>query len=183
MNETTAKIDAKLTALGLAMTAEFVPASRFKDDEWKRGAVNFTVTIVKGERAIYSGPYAYGVGNLPRYRSDRATKMLWAPMVTAAIERGKWPRTGLDRDPPSFSQDPNDKAPAPLLRDVMYSLLCDASALDHPDFESWAGDYGYDTDSRKAEQTYRACVDIGLKLRATLGDAVLAELQELFQDY
>lgn len=63
--------------------------------------------------------------------------------------------------------------------DVVSCLLNDASAIDHADFESWAGDYGYDKDSRTGEKIYRTCLSIGLKLRSALGDAVLSELREL----
>lgn len=48
-------------------------------------------------------------------------------------------------------------------------LLSDASAADQ-DFESWAGDMGADTDSRKAEATYKACVKVGENMRRLLGD-------------
>lgn len=35
-------------------------------------------------------------------------------------------------------------------------------------FEEWAGNYGYDTDSRRAEATYRACQELGDKVRKLL---------------
>ena len=49
--------------------------------------------------------------------------------------------------------------------------------------EGWAADLGYDTDSRSAEQTYRACLEIGLKMRNGLGDAQLRALRGIYQDY
>lgn len=190
MNEQNATIDARLSALGLAMAAEFVPASTFKDDEWKRGAVNFNITIYRDTGnagrvvPLYSGPYAYGVGNLPNYSQHYATKLCGEPILTAALERGVWPVDGLKGfDGGRTPSHKTMKVPAPSLRDVLYSLLNDASAIDLPDFETWASEYGYDADSRSAEATYRACLDTGLKLRAALGDSVLAELRELFQDY
>jgi len=54
----------------------------------------------------------------------------------------------------------------------------DASALNHDTFESWASEYGYDTDSRDAERIYKLCLDIGLKLRNRLGDKLLGELTD-----
>jgi hypothetical protein len=57
------------------------------------------------------------------------------------------------------------------------------SVLDSGSFEEWAADYGFDTDSRKAETTYRACLDIALKLRNGIGEDGLRKLQEAFQDY
>ena len=178
-------IDAKLIELGLTLSATFVPASTFKDDEWKRGAVNFTVKIKRGDWCAYHGPYAYGVGHLPGYVAKYADKLMCESIMTAMRDRGVWPIDGLTifnngQHPLNWRAAP---VPAPLLRDVMYSLLADYPVIDYGSFESWASDYGYDTDSRKAEQTYRACLDNALQLRAALGDSVIAELQELFQDY
>jgi hypothetical protein len=67
--------------------------------------------------------------------------------------------------------------------DVIYSLNLDADALNYATFADWAETFGYDTDSRIAEATYRACLAIGLKLRAALGDAGLLELNTILQDY
>lgn len=67
--------------------------------------------------------------------------------------------------------------------DVLYSLVMDSSVLDYAGFEDWASEYGYDTDSRQAESTYRACLDIALKLRAAIGEAGLETLATAFQDY
>lgn len=61
----------------------------------------------------------------------------------------------------------------PNAADVLSCLLSDASVLDHHTFESWAGDYGYDIDSRKAERIYRACLRSAKQLQHLLGDELL----------
>jgi hypothetical protein len=180
MNNQNELIDAKLIELGLTIDSVFVPASQ-RADEWQKTAVNFNVIVRKNGRVVYSGPYAYGVGNLPSYMSALATKRDGRAMVENAINTGRWPRRGHAHTGSIAFGLP--AVPAPLLRDVIYSLIQDYSVIDNGSFESWASDYGYDTDSRKAEQTYRACLDSALQLRAALGDSVIAELQELFQDY
>jgi len=43
----------------------------------------------------------------------------------------------------------------PTLFDVLYSLCSDSFGVDES-FEDWAGDYGYDEDSREAERIYKA---------------------------
>lgn len=58
----------------------------------------------------------------------------------------------------------------PAVADVVASLISDASGADQ-DFESWAGDYGYDNDSRSAYATWEAVVAQADKLRELLGDA------------
>lgn len=65
----------------------------------------------------------------------------------------------------------------PTAEDVLECLLSDASGADQ-DFEQWAGEYGYDTDSRKAEQTYRQVVAQTAKLRRFLGDDFDAYMYE-----
>ncbi len=52
------------------------------------------------------------------------------------------------------------KKAAPIsVVDVLDSLRMDAMGADQP-FEDWAGDYGHDTDSRKALAMYEQCRDI-----------------------
>jgi len=48
----------------------------------------------------------------------------------------------------------------PTADDVVESLALDSFALS-VSFEEWCADYGYDTDSRSAEATYRACRRLG----------------------
>ena len=67
--------------------------------------------------------------------------------------------------------------------DVLSCLVSESDAIDSPAFDDWASNFGYDTDSRKAESVYRACLETGLKLRAAVGDSGLTKLREAFQDY
>lgn len=57
---------------------------------------------------------------------------------------------------------------APSAADVLYCLCADASALDEG-FEDWCSNFGYDTDSRKALDTFLACQSVGRKVRTFLG--------------
>ena len=68
----------------------------------------------------------------------------------------------------------------PILADILHSLQSDAS-LASESFDDFCGELGYDTDSRKALETYLACQKSGTDLRS-LG-LNLQELGELFQDY
>jgi hypothetical protein len=74
----------------------------------------------------------------------------------------------------------------PILPDtcsVIASLVSDADALDHASFEEWASDQGENPDSRAAERTYRACLEIALKLRNAVGEYGLRKLSEACQDF
>lgn len=59
----------------------------------------------------------------------------------------------------------------PELAEVLSCLFLDASGYDNANgFEDWCSEYGYDTDSRKAERTYRAVERQAKQLRSILGD-------------
>ncbi len=57
----------------------------------------------------------------------------------------------------------------PGASEVLSCLVSDASSSDQ-DFDNWCADYGYDTDSRKAERTFRAVAAQSAKLRTFLGE-------------
>lgn len=79
--------------------------------------------------------------------------------------------------------DAGHKKPVtPPAAGVLHSLILDSSAIGQS-FESWASDYGYDTDSRKAEEIYRACQRNTDKLQRILTRADLEALEALLQDY
>ncbi len=59
----------------------------------------------------------------------------------------------------------------PTAADVISCLLSDTVNVENArDFEEWARDLGFDTDSRKAKKTYNQCERIGRRVRALLGD-------------
>jgi hypothetical protein len=67
--------------------------------------------------------------------------------------------------------------PHPDPAEVLDSLRSDAQSVDCArDFEDWASELGYDTDSRKAHASWLACMEIGRKLRFFLGADAYAEL-------
>lgn len=58
----------------------------------------------------------------------------------------------------------------PEVSDVLDCLFSDADGVDGVEFEDWASDYGYDTDSRKAERVYAACRRTRRHLLRLLGE-------------
>jgi len=65
----------------------------------------------------------------------------------------------------------------PKTEDVLNDLASDSSGIENArSFEDWAADYGYDTDSRKAEKIYNACMKQSEKLKSFLGDNLYQEL-------
>lgn len=92
---------------------------------------------------------------------------------------GNMPRPGtLMREEMEKARKPK----APHAADVLYSLLMDGSALDQS-FDEWCADFGYDTDSRKAERIFDACRDNARKLRRLFDQVAREALQTALQDY
>lgn len=60
-----------------------------------------------------------------------------------------------------------------------YSLLAALTKYDPGSFENFCGEYGYDTDSRKAENTYRAVVAEWHQVRAFFTDTEIEKLAEI----
>lgn len=69
----------------------------------------------------------------------------------------------------------------PKIEDVLYSLVLDSEACEMS-FEDWCCNFGCDTDSIEALETYRACQKNTDKLRKA-GIYINDELREFFQDY
>lgn len=73
------------------------------------------------------------------------------------------------------------RATLPTIEDLFYSLVMDSSAADQT-FSDWCSDFGYDTDSRKALQTYEACQESAVKMRG-LTSSSLDDLRNYFQNF
>jgi hypothetical protein len=68
-----------------------------------------------------------------------------------------WTGTGWTSEPETF--------------DALHCILSDASGFENSSgFEDWASDYGYDTDSRKAERIYRSVEVVYTNVKRLLGD-------------
>ena len=71
----------------------------------------------------------------------------------------------------TFSMGIGHHGKAPKLEEVIDCLASDASGVENArGFEEWRGEYGYDTDSRKAEKTYKACQRVCDQLKRLVGE-------------
>jgi len=97
----------------------------------------------------------------------------WARTAThweCVIKRGR------DRMTVHFSQGPA-VVHEPEIDEVLDSLASDAAGyLNARDFDDWASEYGYDTDSRRAERIFNAVGEQVTDLRRLLGQQALQEL-------
>lgn len=176
-------------AAEITMAAEFVPFSRSRNaspqmgqaEPWK--SLNWRVTLQQRGRAILTCDYAQGTGHTPAGRDIGQwdnNRHIQARAVDIEIETGKRAGRGMFSEPePRASRE---EIPAPSMVDVLASLARDSDVIDHPSFESWATEIGYNPDSRAAEATYRLCLSHTLALRAALGDSQLIEMRDAAQE-
>lgn len=147
----------------------------------------------QGYKSHNGKPYE---GSTSAYRSATARESLVqyrAAIAAAECESGlrmeldQWGRGPENVFKPKMKRGENGSRKAePILPDVesvIYSLISDSDVLNYGTFEEWAETFGYETDSRSAESTYRACLEIALKLRAAIGESGLETLATAFQDY
>lgn len=76
-----------------------------------------------------------------------------------------------------FSKGTGHNGAEPTADEVLDCLASDASSVENArSFEEWASEYGYDTDSRKAEKIFKTCERQAEKLKQLLGDAAYEQL-------
>lgn len=182
-------IEAAALALGITMEAKFVPWSQSRNKGEKHPSLNWLVTFKRSGREFLATDYSAGCGHCPSYnkkpphnwdRSDRD----WQPTVLRWECENGYAATFSGFIGFSRSNIPTKRAHIePELAGVLASLVLDSSVIDAGGFDAWAREYGYATDSRKAEAIYNACLETALKMRAALGDKGMEMLRNACQDY
>lgn len=181
------EIQAILDKHNLTVESVFVPWSQSRNAGKKNPSLNWKVTLLKEGRKILSTDYSAGMGHCPSYKGIRNPMQLTIAdmdLIMFECEKGKIAGryfSSLSSVMPPIDQKKRGNI-SPDSHDVIYSLLIDSDVLEHSDFESWASDFGYDADSRQAEKTYQACMKIALQFRQ-IGESVISELREVYQDY
>lgn len=176
----------------VTMRAQFVPFSHSRNKAEKHKSLNWVVTLARGGRDFLITDYSAGRGHCPAQTSKPPSR--WPYSATDWRPRASdWEcEHGYRADWSTYNGDferwrggamsrTKEQPIKPDLCDVLYSLSSDTSVLDAGGFENWAEYFGYD--SRTAEATYKACIDIALKLRGAVGDTGMRELAEVCQDY
>lgn len=182
--ERNAAIKAFCEKHAISIKSDFVPFSQSRNapktrnvDPSKR-SLNWRVTFQVRARDVFTTDYSAGIAHCPSYKQGARWTMDYSDLIIFETEQGHTARrmAGI-----SWTSKGKPIHPDPL--DVLHSLLSDSDVLEHATFEDWAAELGYDTDSRNAESIYRACLSIALQFRAAIGEEVMRELRELFQDY
>lgn len=149
----------------------------------------FRVTVKRAGQSLTTS-YSKGSG-LRRWKESRfgntSTSGYWAGKKRAGqrVEFALTPKLkrGVERNEEIIADFNRLTQAEPVtLDEVIYSLNSDASAVRFGQtFEEFCGEFGYDTDSRKAEGIFNTCREIWAGL-VRLG-ADFDKLDELFHDY
>lgn len=180
------EVNAELAKLGLSIVATFVPWSQSRNKGEKQRSLNWSIEVIKTSPlnglplSVLKTDYMAGMAHCPSYQQHLTVKDQYANRLAIEHETEKGT---VARYMASVDRISAGSAILPDPADVFYSLVMDSEAIDYATFEDWADNLGYDTDSRSAEKIYRACLEIGLALRAAIRGAGLETLRNLFQDY
>jgi hypothetical protein len=159
--------------LEIGISSEFIPHSKSRNAKEAK-CLNWKVTLSVKGREVLTTDYSAGVAHCPSY-SDQ-----WNNMCISAQEKVEHEcEMGTN-----WHVYPTSRKPIlPKMADVLSSLVTDASAINAGSFEEWCSEMGADSDSRKAEATYTACLKIGLQMQRAFGMVGMEQLQKACQDY
>lgn len=184
----------QINAMGLTLECTFIPWSRSrnapkrnaKDADKRKGwlSLNWEVRLMRAGRIVLATEYSQGSGHAPAVKTyAKAEKRDRDAAIRWECENGRRAKGAIlgsgDGPRPMFQGG----AIEPKIMDVLWSLVCDAEVLNYSGFDDWAENLGFDTDSREAERTYRACLEIALKLRGAIGQDNLDKLNQVYVDY
>lgn len=166
------------------LTVESVQVSTRPDfaDEWHKSATHARFELKRNQVTIHTGYYSAGAAHsIPD--DEKAFKALFNRLPFGkrhgvdVVElfkfarrqaHGKGGMTLWEEKALKPSLDSMRALWLPHAVDVVQSMLSDATG---ESFESWCGDLGYDTDSRKALATWEACRESDRVMRGVFGKA------------
>lgn len=178
-------LDATLSKLGLKLNTNPGGMATIKDG-WE--CIQFHCQLMRDGKPFWTGEYSMGLGHvklssismISGFTSDEANLFETLKRKPNAKMLPGYEHVKLSL----YTKLSFRQKLTPTLRDVVHSLLLDGEAsFSGESFEDWCSTFGYDTDSRKAEETWRACVKTGSDMRKALSMDEIRELQEAFSDY
>lgn len=151
---------------GVSMTATPSPSNPNAAGDWHAKAFHFHCTVTRDGESL-STYYSVGPGIVESWAREHGPKRGagshgWRTTREHFIKR---PRT---LDGAAYFDSVKDQF-RPDIADLLDCLAMESDVFGYESFEDWAESFGYDTDSRKAEATYKACQTIARDLRRVLG--------------
>lgn len=175
-------------AAGFTVDVQWLPNPGNSEDKWQNEAFRFEATVRNNGKVVLVTPYWAGIGHavygqtgrekeIPQYGPERANLVVIHDAIMEAVRTAK-PVAHPFQMP--FNAGRGIRPKMPTAADILGSL-CSNDPNDST-FEEWCADLGMDTDSRKAEKTYRLVVDNTLRLRRACGAEAWQQLCELARE-
>ena len=168
-----------IASMGLTVESVFVPFSQSRNKGEKQPSLNWKVTLCKNSVPVLLTDYSAGCTHVPGYEQFPKAKNLHFAIIHLSCEKGIEHAYNLSG---VFAKYPTKRI-LPDTLDVIYSLQFDVNVLNYRSFEDWAGIFGHNPDSRRAEKIYQDCLEMALALRNAIGEQGMQALSEAFQDY
>lgn len=179
----------ELAALGFSINILSGPRGEVEKGSRDWPHIAYDVELKYNERRVLLTPYRLGVGHVnqmkPRAGATIAVRLsvdeeslllCWQSQPQAEFkDKDLWAAVA--------AKLAKYQKVSPQLDDVMHSLLLDGDPyFNNESFEDWCGNFGYDTDSRKAEDMYRACCETGRQIMRSVPREVIEQAREIIQD-
>jgi len=111
------------------------------------------------------------------YQAKELTEIL-----NDAVEKGVAKKITISNGEVSIRMG-NAEFPNPTMKEILESLSLDADSRHYLSFESWAREYGYDTDSISATKIYKSCQKIAEQLSKVLGgESKIDDIKSIIYD-
>lgn len=172
--ETTKEVSELLATAGVEFSAsrEGLRRDGDKPADWVYDAWNITIRR-RGSNTMTVN-YKTGIG----HRRNKAGN---APPIMPKFYELKDAETWLEGFGNVAKNGPY-RAKAPDAASVIHSLLLDSDAAEMS-FQNWCDNYGYDSDSISAFNTYQACEKIAQDLNKVFKRSELEELRAMLEDF
>lgn len=182
---TTETLASLVARLGITLTA--VPTDRNECMEGSANMAHWLVTLHRERHGAIALTFSMGAA----HRQWNTAKLRHYHGTYTRAEIGKFSPgfgdRGLGGAPESIAlrqlrEECSDPTP-PTVESVLDCLASDASSYDNArNFDEWAEEFGMDTDSRKAERSYKVVADQAKALRHFMGaeyNALLYQTERL----
>jgi hypothetical protein len=148
------KAEAFLAKTNTTFKAGFLRYGKHFDDD-KESRDVWRITLTRGNRA-YSFDFGQSIAHSGRY-----------------ILRIDGSKTNGFKSMGAHHKNPDFEEPTP------YDVLACLTKYEPGTFEDFCGDFGYNTDSKRAEKTYNAVKEEWLQVQTLWTDEEISELQEI----
>lgn len=163
----------RVAEYGLTMKADRITSRPDSNgDEWHKTATHFLATLTAKGGQSMSNYYSMGSGHLANYIREKIKDRELPYPITAKDAEKALRKVHSLHDQQVYNELVSRYGAgfAPKIEDIINSLTLDASSYEGArNLEDFCSEFGYSTDSRKAEAMYRACGETAKQLRYLIG--------------